>query len=218
MPYPAVTASQPGGGEMPGVLGQPGASDSGLVAQQLSTVADEPMLQASAAEPDASLSPGVATKQAEQQSPEPQADRPKSSGLPGHAPDLITDKTEPDLVRVKTEAVQDLVTVKTEAGSMPTQELVNVKAEPDVGMEAVQEQSAADIFEQTVKSCRAVVSDTSSVLLDDAAPDAPDVRTSRIAASERATMWHKELQGRLKRCTVPQLYIGVLGDTGTQPT
>lgn len=103
--------------------------------------------------------------------------------------------------------------MKTEPGSLPAQQAV-IKTESDVVMEEADHRSAADVFEQTVIDCKAVLSNASSILLDKAAPDSSGVSTSRIAASERATMWHKELQGLLQRCKVPQLYIGVLGDTG----
>ena len=101
-----------------------------------------------------------------------------------------------------------------EPGSSPLQ-AVEVKDEPDTVMEEADKRSAADIFEQTVIDCKTVLSDVTSVLLDEAAPDAGGMSKSRIAASERATMWQKELQGLLDRCKIPQLYIGVLGDTGT---
>ena len=105
------------------------------------------------------------------------------------------------------------VGMKTEPGSLPAQQAV-IKTESDAVMEEADHRSAADVFEQTVVDCKAVLSDASSILLDKAAPDSSGNSTSRIAASERATMWHKELQGLLQRCKVPQLYIGVLGDTG----
>ncbi|KAA6425538.1 MAG: hypothetical protein FRX49_04435 [Trebouxia sp. A1-2] len=94
------------------------------------------------------------------------------------------------------------------------QQAVEVKDEPDTVMEAADKRSAGDIFEQTVIDCKTVLSDVTSVLLDTAAPDASGMSKSRIAAAERATMWQKELQGLLNRCKIPQLYIGVLGDTG----
>lgn len=102
-----------------------------------------------------------------------------------------------------------------EPGSSPPQQAVEVKDEPDTIMEEADKRSAADIFEQTVIDCKTVLSDVNSVLLDEAAPDASGMSKSRIAASERASMWQKELQGLLNRCKIPQLYIGVLGDTGT---
>ena len=99
--------------------------------------------------------------------------------------------------------------------SNPPQQAVEVKDEADTVMEEADKRSAADIFEQTVIDCKTVLSDVTSVLLDEAAPDAGGMSKSRIAASERANMWQKELQGLLNRCKIPQLYIGVLGDTGT---
>ncbi|DBA74384.1 TPA: hypothetical protein ACH3X1_011148 [Trebouxia sp. C0004] len=101
-----------------------------------------------------------------------------------------------------------------EPGSLPPHQEVEVKDEADIVMEEADKRSAADIFEQTVIDCETVLSDLSSVLLDEAAPDASGTSKSRIAASERASMWQKELQGLLNRCKIPQLYIGVLGDTG----
>ncbi len=94
------------------------------------------------------------------------------------------------------------------------QQAAKVKDEPDTVMEEADQRSAADIFEQTVIDCKTVLSDVTSVLLDEARPDASGMSKSHIAASERATMWQKELQGLLNRCKIPQLYIGVLGDTG----
>lgn len=92
--------------------------------------------------------------------------------------------------------------------------LVRADVEADAPMEVVDNRSAADIFEQTVIDCKSLLSETSSILLNKESQDVSAARTSRIAASERATMWHNELQGLLKRCKIPQLYIGVLGDTG----
>ena len=107
-------------------------------------------------------------------------------------------------------------TVDTEPGSLAAQEdtVGKAQSEPDTPMEEVNKRSAADIFEQTVQDCKKVVEEASSILLNKEAEGASSSRTSRIAASERATMWHNELQGLLKRCKMPQLYIGVLGDTG----
>jgi len=99
--------------------------------------------------------------------------------------------------------------------SNSAQQAVEVKDEADTVMVEADKRSAADIFEQTVIDCKNVLSDVTSVLLDEAAPDASGMSNSRIAASERATMWQKELHGLLNRCKIPQLYIGVLGDTGT---
>ena len=106
--------------------------------------------------------------------------------------------------------------VDTEPGSSSAQKaaLIRTEPEPDTPMEEMDQRSAADIFEQTVQDCQTVVSEASSILLNKEAEGAGGGRTSRIAASERATMWHNELQGLLKRCKMPQLYIGVLGDTG----
>ena len=106
--------------------------------------------------------------------------------------------------------------VGTEPGSLSAQKdaLGTAETEPDIAMEEVDQRSAADIFEQTVQDCKNVVEEASSILLNTEAEGAGCGRTSRIAASERATMWHNELQGLLKRCKMPQLYIGVLGDTG----
>ncbi|KAL0055055.1 hypothetical protein WJX82_006331 [Trebouxia sp. C0006] len=98
--------------------------------------------------------------------------------------------------------------------SNSAQQAVEVKDEADTVMVEADKRSAADIFEQTVIDCKKVLSDVTSVLLDEAAPDASGMSNSRIAASERATMWQKELHGLLNRCKIPQLYIGVLGDTG----
>lgn len=74
--------------------------------------------------------------------------------------------------------------------------------------------SAADVFDRTVRDCNKLISQTRSVLLKEptSSSEAP---SSRIAAAERATSWHKELEGLGKQCKQPQLYIGVLGDTGT---
>ena len=106
--------------------------------------------------------------------------------------------------------------VDTERGSLSAQKeaLGKAEPEPDTPMEEVDKRSAADIFEQTVQDCKQVVEEASSILLNKEAEGAGSGPTSRIAASERATMWHNELQGLLKRCKMPQLYIGVLGDTG----
>lgn len=103
--------------------------------------------------------------------------------------------------------------VDTEPGSSSAQKaaLIRTEPEPDTEMDL---RSAADIFEQTVQDCKTVISAASSILLNKEAEGAGGGRTSRIAANERATMWHNELQGLLKRCKMPQLYIGVLGDTG----
>ena len=105
--------------------------------------------------------------------------------------------------------------VDTEPGSLSAQkdDLGKAAPEPDTPMEEVDKRSAADIFEQTVQDCKKIVEEASSVLLTEA-EGAGGGRTSCIAVSERATMWHNELQGLLKRCQMPQLYIGVLGDTG----
>ena len=108
--------------------------------------------------------------------------------------------------------------VNTEPGSLSAQKdaLGTAEPEPDTPMEEVDKRSAADVFEQTVQDCKKVVEEASSILLNKGSEGAGSDRTSRIAASERATMWHNELQGLLKRCKMPQLYIGVLGDTGGQ--
>ena len=92
--------------------------------------------------------------------------------------------------------------------------LVRAGAEADALMEEVDNRSAAVVFEQTVMDCKSVLSEASSILLNKESQDGSTAQTSRIAASERATLWHNELQGLLKRCKMPQLYIGVLGDTG----
>lgn len=107
-------------------------------------------------------------------------------------------------------------TVETEPGMLAAQTDFLVKAEPesDTSMEDANKRSAADVFEETVMQCKKVVSEASSILLNRESEGAGGGRTCRIAASERATMWHNELQGLLKRCKMPQLYIGVLGDTG----
>ena len=107
-------------------------------------------------------------------------------------------------------------TMDTEPGTSAawSDALVKAEPEPDTSMGNADKRSAADIFEQTVMECKKVVSEASSVLLNREAAGAGGRRTSRIAASERATMWHNELQGLLNRCKMPQLYIGVLGDTG----
>ena len=111
-------------------------------------------------------------------------------------------------------------TVDTEPGSLSAQKdtLSKALSEPDTPMEEINKRSAADIFEQTVQDCKKVVEEVSSILLNKEAEGAGGSRTSRIAASERAAMWHNELQGLLKRCKMPQLYLGVLGDTGGHPS
>lgn len=111
---------------------------------------------------------------------------------------------------------EDAAMADTAPSSLSPQTGVLVKAEPqsDTPMEGVHTRSAADIFEQTVQDCKKVVEEARSVLLNKETEGAGGGRTSRIAASERATMWYNELQGLLNRCKMPQLYIGVLGDTG----
>lgn len=73
--------------------------------------------------------------------------------------------------------------------------------------------SAADIFDTTMTDCKKLLAQTRSVLLKEPTglSEAP---SSRIAAAERALTWHKELEGLMRQCKQPQLYIGVLGDTG----
>lgn len=111
-------------------------------------------------------------------------------------------------------AAGGMVDTEPATSAAQTDALVKAEPEPDTSMEDANKRSAADIFEQTVMECKKVVSEASSVLLNKEAAGAGGRRTSRIAASERATMWHNELQGLLNRCKMPQLYIGVLGDTG----
>lgn len=111
-------------------------------------------------------------------------------------------------------AAGGVVDTEPSTSAADTEALVKAEPEPDSSMEDVNKRSATDIFEQTVVECKKVVSEASSLLLNKEAAGAGGRRSSRIAASERATMWHNELQGLLKRCKMPQLYIGVLGDTG----
>lgn len=124
--------------------------------------------------------------------------------------------TSPSAPTKQQQSGEDAAMADTAPGSLSPQTGAVVKGEPqsDTSMEEVDTRSAADIFEQTVQDCKKVVEEASSILLNKEAEGAGGGHTSRIAASERATMWHNELQGLLNRRKMPQLYIGVLGDTG----
>ena len=183
---------------------------SGLPAQQTSCAgvhASEPMLGAGAA-PDAGLTSSSDVLQKDQQSCKVSTSMPQSVDLQAGAQQLL----EPIAPAANTVTV----TVKAEPGSSAAEQAADIKAEPDTIMEETNNRSAADIFEQTVIDCKAILSEAGSVLLDEAAPGSSSGSgsTSRIAAAERATRWQNELQGLLTRCKIPQLYIGVLGDTG----
>jgi len=206
MPGPVVgpQTSQPNAAEEPAVAEQFG-DGSGTSAQQTSAVDPNKMVLPSDAD-DFNASDAML--------PEEQHPTELQSSMQDPAEPSTGDLQLPHCIDQASAAV----TVKTEPGSSSAHQAIDVKAEPetDTAMEEADHRSAADIFEQTVIDCKTVVSEASSVLLDSTAPGSSGSSTSRIAATERATMWQKELQGLLKRCKVPQLYIGVLGDTGIQ--
>ena len=61
--------------------------------------------------------------------------------------------------------------------------------------------------------CKKVLTQARLVLLKEATSSSA-APSSKIAAAERARAWHQELENLAKQCKQPQLYVGVLGDTG----
>lgn len=109
-------------------------------------------------------------------------------------------------------AMSELATAKQEDNDQPASDAA--AGTDDARGSEESKRSAADIFEQTVMDCKALISDANGVLLEQPMSEPIGNVTSQIAAKERATTWRKELQGLMNRCKIPQLYIGVLGDTG----
>ena len=202
-----------------GTQGLPATQSSGLPLQQVqtssgragNTVLPEDGVQAVKQTPAQTGTPGaeaidVVMQPAEQQQPEEQQPQQNAAEASLQKPQASNDQ-QPS----KPSDTNGVVAIREDPD---VQVIGDDKADHDAAMGEAEKRTAADIFEQAVIDCKAVITEANSVLLEQPMSEPSSNVTSQIAAKERAVTWRKELQGLLNRCKVPQLYIGVLGDTG----